>query len=107
MTRDEAITRLTSMLAGEPTLSSGEISDLLDDYTREDDDGNDVYSLHESAESGWRLKAVKVSGDYHVSFDGQSLHREQVFAHCIEMANYHAGRVPIRPAELKRTDVKG
>lgn len=105
MTRDEALTRLTNMLSGEPVLTPDELSDLLDDYTTVVADADDIYGLHEAARDGWILKAAKVSGDYRLSFDGESLDRQQVFAHCTAMAAYHAGRIPIVPQQLRRTDV--
>lgn len=35
---------------------------------------------------GWLAKATKVAGDYQFSDNGLSLHRDQVYTHCVEMA---------------------
>lgn len=105
MTRDEAKNRLTSMLAGEPSLINDEIDALLEDYTTVVADADDLYALNEAARDGWILKAAKTSGDYRVGFDGQTLDRQQVYDHCRAMSDYYAGRIPITPMALMRTDV--
>ena len=105
MTRDTALTRLTTMLAGEPTLEPSEIDALLEEHTTVVDGGDDLYALTVAAREGWVRKAAKVSGDYRISFDGQTLDRAQVYDHCMHMAAYYAGKIPITPKALVRTDV--
>jgi len=51
--------------------------------TQNDDD---VYA---ATADGWRVKAATVSEWYMVNIDGAFLNREQVFNHCIAMAEHY------------------
>lgn len=46
-----------------------------------------LWDLRAAAYEGWLLKAGKASGDYASSIEGQSMHPEQVHAHCLKMAD--------------------
>lgn len=45
--------------------------------------------LYAAAAEGWRIKAGHVAEWYDVNIDGRGLSREQVFRHCIRMADYY------------------
>jgi hypothetical protein len=51
---------------------------------------------------GWLAKASKASGDYQFSDNGLSLHRDQVYTHCIEMAEKYgqAEICSLRPSSV-------
>lgn len=51
-----------------------------------DQNEDDVYA---AAADGWRVKAANVSEWYMVNVDGAFLNREQVWEHCIKMAEHY------------------
>ena len=75
--------RLERMVAAStsPTLSAGEVDDLLRIGARPDVDGRlvddadweDTYDLNAAAAEGWRWKAAKVAADPNFSGDGTSV----------------------------------
>jgi len=66
---------------------AGEQEFLHDDQlqTLLDNHDDDVYA---AATDAWRMKAADVSAWYRVILDGVFLSREQVFDHCIKMAEH-------------------
>lgn len=74
-----------------PTLTEAEVDDLLVLAMSQDDGGNDQYTgtdLNGAASQGWTWKAGKVAGDFTVALtDGLKFNREQVHAHCLQMAS--------------------
>jgi len=51
-----------------------------------DDNSEDVYA---AAADGWRIKAGKVAELYAAQIDGSYLSREQIWEHCIRMADHY------------------
>lgn len=47
--------------------------------------------LHTAASRIWGMKAARVHEWYTTSLDGSYLSREQVFDHCLKMAEFHKG----------------
>lgn len=45
-----------------------------------------TYNLKAAAAEGWRLKAGKVASHYAISADGASAQRQQMYEHCLRMA---------------------
>lgn len=118
MTEQEARDRLERMVAhdDEPPLSTDEIDDLLALARRADslgaapsDDGwSPTYDLNYAAAEGWRWKAGKVAGRYSAQVDGATFQRQQLFAHCLRMAEQYAlrlvGSAPIGQASGEDLD---
>lgn len=52
-----------------------------------------TFNLDAAAAAGWRRKAGKVAPRFDFTTDGQQFRRSQLFAHCMEMAVVHEGRV--------------
>lgn len=75
-----------------PALTPAEVTDLMALAASLAADGvTTVYTgadLNIAASTGWQWKAGKVAGDFSVSLEGgMKFAREQVYAHCIDMAN--------------------
>lgn len=51
--------------------------------------GEATYDLHGAAAIGWEWKAARVAGAYDVSLQGSSFSRSQMYAKCIQQAQYH------------------
>lgn len=51
--------------------------------------GEATYDLHGAAAIGWEWKAARVAGAYDVSLQGSSFARSQMYAKCIQQAQYH------------------
>ena len=47
--------------------------------------------VNAAAAEGWRIKAGSVAEWYQMSVDGATLSRDQVFEHCIKMAEHYEG----------------
>lgn len=85
----------------EPILTNDELNLLLDSAAIEDYYGNlpllesgsvnpnwtPTYDLESAIVAGWRTKAAKAAGGYLFLDNGLSLHREQVIANCLKMAD--------------------
>jgi hypothetical protein len=57
------------------------------------EDGPDypnVYDVRLAAHRGWILKSEKASGNYKISMGGQSFSRDQIYDHCLKMADSFA-----------------
>lgn len=103
MTEAQARLRLESMVAHdvEPALAFGDIEDLLQLAKREDsegrapddDDWEPTFDLVAAAAEGWRRKAGRVVPRFGVSVDGDTLQRQQIYAHCIAQADLYARQV--------------
>lgn len=103
MTPETAQARIEVMTAwdSEPTLSSTEVSMLLELAQRADvdgfapshDDWTPTYDLNAAAAEGWRWKAAKVAGKFDVSTDGQAVSRSQMVAHCQQMADQYRRKI--------------
>lgn len=48
-------------------------------------------SLEGTAARAWRIKAARVADWYLANVDGSFLSRDQVFDHCLKMAQYYEG----------------
>jgi hypothetical protein len=85
----------------DPILSAADIEDLLEVAKRADPDGlgpsdenwTPTYDLDAAAAEGWRTKAGRVVPRFGVSIDGDALHRQQIYAHCLSQAEAYARRV--------------
>lgn len=89
-----------------PTLTEAEVDDLML-MAGSDDDGDTVYTgagLNAAASAGWTWKAGKVAADFTVALeDGVKFNREQVHAHCLEMAaNYLLGEASVLGTPRRR-----
>lgn len=72
--------------------------DILDQLIGQNpDDFNAVVS------GGWRIKAGTVSDWYDASIDGRVLSRDQVFKHCIKMAELYSSEAG---ANIKSTRIE-
>jgi len=61
-------------------LEDDEIQSIVDGVTND---------LHAASNKIWLMKAARVHEWYTTSLDGGYLSREQVFEHCLKMAEYH------------------
>lgn len=52
-----------------------------------------TWDLNRGAAEGWKRKAGKVAGNYMVTADGATFHREQVVAHCERMAAQYQRKI--------------
>jgi hypothetical protein len=103
MTGEQAAARLEHMVAPDidPTLSPEQMDALLELAKREDaeglaptDDGwEPTFDLDAAAAEGWRWKAGMAVPRFGVSLDGDSLQRQQIYAHCLRQAEMYANRV--------------
>lgn len=92
-----AADRLAVMVASteEPLLSEDELADLLEQSRRPDADGNnpdaedwqETYDLDSAAATGWEWKAGRATPGFSFGEDGQMFSRQQVFDHCMAMAD--------------------
>ena len=102
MTTLQAETRLETMTQRdvEPKLTAPEIALLLEMFRRPDGAGNapgtadwqPTYNLKAAAAEGWRWKAAKASELVSADLDGERLSSNQVFDHCVQMAQMYSRR---------------
>lgn len=119
MTIEQARAQIELLLQpdAEPTLSTTEVSAIVDLSARSDSYGrkptdagwNPTYDAYAGAVVGWRIKAAKAAGSYTFKDDTLQLNREQVHAQCLKMAAEYAkmtvGTIPVesyREAALRR-----
>lgn len=103
MTEAEAYELLEYMTASgaDPTLSATQIGLLVDLAKRADTEGvaptdaawEPTFDLDAAAAEGWRWKAGQAAPRFGVSLDGDTLHRQQIYAHCLRQAEMYARRV--------------
>lgn len=103
MDEGQARLRLERMVAAdvEPTLSNTDIDDLLDVARRADSEGRapsdedwePTFDLDAAAAEGWRTKAGRVAPRFGVTLDGGTLHRQQIYVHCMSQATLYAKKV--------------
>lgn len=118
MTEEEALARLERMVSADvsPTLDVDEVADLLemakvaDDEGRapSDEDWEPTFNLIPAAAEGWRWKAGKSVPKFGVTLDGETLNRQQVYAHCLKQAedyaNRNIGTVGVRVASFETSE---
>ena len=102
MTSLQAETRLEMMTQTqvEPKLTAPEIALLLEMFRRADSAGNlpgttdwqPTYNLKAAASMGWQWKAAKASELVSADLDGERLSSNQVFDHCVQMAQMYSRR---------------
>lgn len=66
-----------------------------------------TYNLEAAAADVWEQKASHAAKGYGFSADGGQFHREQVFAHCMDMARKFRNMAGIRVSTMFRADVDG
>lgn len=66
-----------------------------------------AYDLNAAAGEVWEKKASHAAKGYAFSADGASFHREQVYDHCLKMAEHYRGKNGMVVARLFRSDVNG
>lgn len=103
MTEAEAYELLEYMTAAdaEPTLSVAQLERLMELAKREDTEGvaptddewEPTFDLDAAAAEGWRWKAGQAAPRFGVSLDGDTLHRQQLYVHCLKQAEMYAHRV--------------
>lgn len=103
MTEAEALERLESMVAydAEPALTEAQLDDLLLMSKREDTEGRaptheewePTFDLDAAAAEGWRWKAGKAVPRFGVSIDGDTLHRQHIYLHCLRQAEHYAKKI--------------
>ena len=91
-----------------PVLTTEEIDDLMLVATSQDDDDADQWTdadLNGAASLGWQWKAGKVAGNFTVGLkDGVKFNREQVHAHCLQMAaDYLLGEASVLGTPRRRS----
>lgn len=104
MTYEQATTQITLLLQpdSEPSLTTAEVSAIVDLSARMDSNGvaptatsseatlntnwKPTYDVYAGVAFGWRVKAAKVAGNYQFKDDTLQLNREQVIDHCLKMA---------------------
>lgn len=95
--------RLKRMVAweAEPTLSEGEIDDLLEIFRVPDAAGilpgetgwEPTYRLNAAAAEGWTWKAGKASEMISVDLDDERMSANQIFEHCERMAQRYKRKI--------------
>ena len=103
MTHAEAFELLATMTASgtDPMLEERELDALLATHRIADRYGSrpidsswePTYDFNAAAAEGWRWKAAKVSDRFSFSSDAGSFSRDQVYAHCLQMASHYSSRV--------------
>lgn len=91
-----AILRIRTITAyqTDPTLTDAEITLLVDTYkvndfsglVPTDPDWEGTWDFNGAAHEGWLWKAAKVSEGYDFSSDVNSFSRDQLYQHCVDMA---------------------
>lgn len=83
-----------------PVLTTQEVTDLL--ALALTDGAYGGADLNRAASLGWQWKAGKTAGDFTVSLEGgMKFSREQVYAHCMEMAaKYATGELSVLGTSL-------
>lgn len=80
----------------EPTFPTGSMTSVSKDGVVYQESGSAPWpggwDLGLAATEGWRRKAAKASGNYKFSADGNTLSREQIFRHCLEMARRYSSQ---------------
>ena len=74
-----------------PTASGGSVTD--GSYTYQEAGlapWPGAWNLRLAAAEGWRRKAGKAAGNYKFTTSGDTLNREQIFRHCLDMARRYA-----------------
>lgn len=102
MTESEALESLALMVLSDedPTLSGGQLADVLryarrpDSSDRDygDSDWEPTWDLDAAAAEGWRRKASLAATRFSFAEDGQRFDRAQIYAHCIAQAGEYARR---------------
>ena len=102
MTEAEAQAKLELMVLvdEDPALSSEQIDDILtharrpdaDDYDYEDAEWTPTWDLDAAAAEGWRRKAGIAASRFNFAEDSQRFDRAQVYAHCLQQAEFYARR---------------
>jgi hypothetical protein len=66
------------------------------------------YDLEAAAAEIWRRKASHYANSFDFSTDNHSISRSQVYAHCLEMAEYFAGKSAnaVETVQMFRSDVE-
>lgn len=83
-----------------PALSTEQIDRLLEEAKRtdaddrypDDVDWDPTWDLNRSIAEGWRIKAGLVSNRHAFGANSGNYNPEQVFEHCMKMADYYAAR---------------
>ena len=89
--------------AVKPLLDAGDLSDLValakraDRYRRFPSDASwePTYDYDYAAAEGWRRKASRVAGAFSFTADGSTFNKNEVFDHCMSMAEKFANRVTV------------
>ena len=106
-----ALARLSNMVAAEndPKLDEGTVTDLLEwcrvvdskGRTLTDPDYVPTFSLNWGASEGWRMKAGIAAERYKFQADGATFVRDQVFTHCLKMADVYDKRANSEPKVIR------
>lgn len=102
MTEEEVTDKLTLLCLAEddPALDSDQLADITAFARRPDADGNvygdtawtPTYDIDAAAAEGWRRKAGLAAARFSFAADGQRFDRAQIYAHCIQQADFYARR---------------
>lgn len=94
--------RLAPMVAAnvDPVLSNDDLDRILGDAVVADSDGRHphdtawvgAWDLHGAAAAAWREKAGRASDRVTLNSPGATLNRQQLFEHCLRMADAYAAR---------------
>lgn len=63
------------------------------------------YNLNRAAAELWEKKAAHAAKGYAFTADGATFHREQVYEHCLKMAEHYRGKSGMKVSRLFRSDV--
>lgn len=96
MTQEQATAQISLLLQPdcEPSLTTAEVSAIVDWSARPDSAGNlptddawtPTYDVYAGVSLGWKIKAAKAAGNYQFRDDALELRRDQIHAQCMKMA---------------------
>lgn len=91
---------LLCLADSDPELSESHLEDLVafarrpdaDGYTFGDAEWTPTWDVDAAAAEGWRRKAGIAASRFNFAEDGQRFDRAQIYAHCIQQADFYARR---------------